>query len=91
MHVLDSNLKEYIHEAVGICGASAGPFGGARVVENMLPVMRELGLVTIHHADKVNYLGGPGALVSCDLGFGACFKKCTVALPAARRAMRIAR
>ena len=26
---------------------SAGPFGGARVIENLLPVMRELGLVTI--------------------------------------------
>ena len=26
---------------------SAGPFGGTRVIENMLPVMRELGLVTI--------------------------------------------
>ena len=46
-HVLDSNLKEYIHKAVGICGVSAGPFGGTRVVENLLPVMRELGLVTI--------------------------------------------
>ena len=46
-HVLDSNLKEYIHKAVGICGVSAGPFGGTRVVQNLLPVMRELGLVTI--------------------------------------------
>ena len=46
-HVLDTNLKEYIHKAVGICGVSAGPFGGTRVVENLLPVMRELGLVTI--------------------------------------------
>jgi NAD(P)H-dependent FMN reductase len=46
-HALDSNLKEYIHKAVGICGVSAGPFGGARVIENLLPVMRELGLVTI--------------------------------------------
>jgi NAD(P)H-dependent FMN reductase len=46
-HVLDSNLKEYIHKAVGICGVSAGPFGGTRVIQNMLPVMRELGLVTI--------------------------------------------
>ena len=46
-HVLDSNLKEYIHKAVGICGVSAGGFGGTRVIENMLPVMRELGLVTI--------------------------------------------
>ena len=46
-HVLDTNLKEYIHKAVGICGVSAGPFGGTRVVQNMLAVMRELGLVTI--------------------------------------------
>lgn len=46
-HALDSNLKEYIHKAVGICGVSAGQFGGARVIENLLPVMRELGLVTI--------------------------------------------
>src|SRR5438094_994918 len=46
-HVLDSCLKEYIHKAVGIVGVSAGPFGGARVIENLLPVMRELGLVTI--------------------------------------------
>lgn len=46
-HVLDSCLKEYIHKAVGIVGVSAGPFGGARTIENLLPVMRELGLVTI--------------------------------------------
>lgn len=46
-HVLDSCLKEYIHKAVGIIGVSAGPFGGTRVIENLLPVMRELGLVTI--------------------------------------------
>jgi NAD(P)H-dependent FMN reductase len=46
-HVLDTNLKEYIHKAVGICGVSAGPFGGTRVIQNMLAVMRELGLVTI--------------------------------------------
>lgn len=46
-HVLDSCLKEYIHKAVGIVGVSAGPFGGSRVIENLLPVMRELGLVTI--------------------------------------------
>ena len=46
-HVLDSCLKEYIHKAVGIVGVSAGPFGGTRVIENLLPVMRELGLVTI--------------------------------------------
>lgn len=46
-HALDSNLKEYIHKAVGVCGVSAGGFGGTRVIENLLPVLRELGLVTI--------------------------------------------
>ncbi|HEV3410135.1 MAG TPA: NADPH-dependent FMN reductase [Chthoniobacterales bacterium] len=46
-HVLDTNLKEYIHKAVGVCGVSAGPFGGARMIQNILPVLRELGLVTI--------------------------------------------
>jgi len=46
-HALDTNLKEYIHKAVGICGVSAGGFGGTRMVQNLLPVLRELGLVTI--------------------------------------------
>jgi NAD(P)H-dependent FMN reductase len=46
-HVLDTNLKEYIHKAVGIVGVSAGPFGGTRVVQSLLPVARELGLVNI--------------------------------------------
>ena len=53
-HALDMNLKEYIHKAVGICGVSAGPFGGARVIEALLPVMRELGLVTIF--EDVNFV-----------------------------------
>ena len=46
-HALDTNLKEYIHKAVGVCGVSAGSFGGTRVIENLLPVLRELGLVAI--------------------------------------------
>jgi NAD(P)H-dependent FMN reductase len=44
-HALDMCLDEYIHKAVGLCGVSAGPFGGARVIENLVPVVRELGLV----------------------------------------------
>jgi len=48
-HILDTSLKEYIHKAVGLCGVSAGSFGGTRVIENLLPVMRELGLVTIFY------------------------------------------
>jgi NAD(P)H-dependent FMN reductase len=46
-HVLDSCLKEYIHKAAGIVGVSAGPFGGSRAIENLLPILRELGLVSI--------------------------------------------
>ena len=46
-HVLDSCLKEYIHKAAGVVGVSAGPFGGARVIQGLLPVLRELGLVCI--------------------------------------------
>src|SRR5229473_2107473 len=56
-HALDSNLKEYIHKAVGICGVSAGGFGGTRVVESLLPVMRELGLVTIFWDVNVSSAG----------------------------------
>ena len=46
-HVLDTNLPEYIHKAAGIVGVSAGVFGGARMIQNLVPVLRELGLVTI--------------------------------------------
>ena len=46
-HVLDSCLKEYIHKAAGVVAVSAGTFGGTRVVEHFLPVLRELGLVPI--------------------------------------------
>ena len=34
-------------KAVGIVGVSAGPFGGARGIQGLLPVVRELGLVNI--------------------------------------------
>ena len=53
-HVLDTNLAEYIHKAVGVVGVSAGIFGGARMIENLLPVLRELGLVTIFWDVNVN-------------------------------------
>jgi len=43
-HALDMCLEEYIHKAVAFCGVSAGPFGGARVIENLVPIVRELGL-----------------------------------------------
>ena len=42
--VLDLLLKEYIHKAVGLVGVSAGPWGGTRVIEALVPMVRELGL-----------------------------------------------
>jgi NAD(P)H-dependent FMN reductase len=42
--VLDLLLKEYIHKAVAFVGVSAGPWGGTRVIESMVPMARELGL-----------------------------------------------
>ena len=56
-HVLDSCLKEYIHKAAGIVAVSAGPFGGTRVIETSLPVLRELGLVTIFWDVNVRSVG----------------------------------
>lgn len=43
--ILDLLLKEYTHKAVGIVPVSGGGWGGTRVVENLIPVLRELGLM----------------------------------------------
>lgn len=43
-YVLDMLLREYIHKAVGLVGVSGGGFGGVRVIESLLGVVRELGL-----------------------------------------------
>lgn len=42
--VMDLLLQEYIHKAVGLVGVSAGGFGGTRVIEALVPMVRELGL-----------------------------------------------
>jgi NAD(P)H-dependent FMN reductase len=42
--VLDLLLREYVHKAVAFVGVSAGPWGGTRGIEAMVPVVRELGL-----------------------------------------------
>lgn len=46
-HVLDLNYKEYLHKAVGVCGVSAGPFGGVRAIEALLPTFKAFGLSPI--------------------------------------------
>lgn len=56
-HALDSCLSEYIHKAVGLVGVSSGPFAGIRVVQSLLPVMRELGLVTIFWDINIGQVG----------------------------------
>lgn len=56
-HVLDSCLQEYVHKAVGLVGVSSGPFAGTRVVQSLLPVMRELGLVTIFWDGNIGQVG----------------------------------
>ena len=56
-HVLDSCLTEYVHKAVGLVGVSSGPFAGLRVVQGLLPVMRELGLVTIFWDINIGSIG----------------------------------
>jgi len=43
--VLDVLYDEYQNKAVGIAGVSTGPWGGARAIEALLPVVRELGLI----------------------------------------------
>ena len=42
--VLDLLLEEYIHKSVAFVSVSAGPWGGTRVIEAMVPMVRELGL-----------------------------------------------
>src|SRR5207244_3263160 len=40
-HVLDTNLKEYIHKAVGVCDVYARQFSGARMVTGLHPLLTE--------------------------------------------------
>jgi len=48
--LLDSLYDEYRDKAVGMCGVSDGPMGGARVVEHIKPVLIELGMWPIRSA-----------------------------------------
>lgn len=63
--VLDLLLKEYIHKAVAFVGVSAGPWGGTRVIEACIPMVRELGL-----AATFTDLNFPNAASKFDNGGG---------------------
>ncbi len=45
--ILDLNIKEYIHKPVSLVGVSNGPFGGVRVVQQLVSIVRRLGMVPI--------------------------------------------
>jgi NAD(P)H-dependent FMN reductase len=93
-HVLDSNLKEYIHKAAGICGVSAGPFGGARMIQSLLPVLRELGLVTIFwdvYFGTAGKLFDPATGKMTDAAYSGRLKKFVDELVWMSRALRFAR
>jgi NAD(P)H-dependent FMN reductase len=42
--VLDLLLREYVHKSVAFVGVSSGAWGGTRVIEALVPMVRELGL-----------------------------------------------
>lgn len=46
--VLDSLYPEYKDKRVALCGVSKNIFGGARMVEMLLPVLHELQMITVH-------------------------------------------
>ena len=41
--LLDNDLGNYNHKPVVIAGVSSGPFGGARMIENLVNTLRFLG------------------------------------------------
>jgi len=56
-YLLDLNMKEYIHKPVACIGVSSGPFGGTRVIESLMPVLREVGMVTSFADVNVSKVG----------------------------------
>lgn len=52
--LLDSLYPEYRHKAVAMVGVSSGPWGGVRAVENLTPVLKELGLVVSQFALNID-------------------------------------
>jgi NAD(P)H-dependent FMN reductase len=45
--MLDSEYKNYQYKPVAFCGVSAGPWGGVRAIEALVPVTRTFGMVPI--------------------------------------------
>ncbi len=68
---LDTLYAEYMRKAVGIAAVSNGPFGGARMVENLLPVLHDLGLVaikpTLYFKNIAGAFGPDGSPLEADM------------------------
>lgn len=47
--MLDSEYGNYTHKPVGLAGVSNGQWGGIRALEQLLPTLRKLGLVTLQN------------------------------------------
>lgn len=61
--LLDNLDEELDHKPVGICGVSSGPFGGARMIKSLQPIITQLGGVgMIHnvHVSMVNEILNKG-------------------------------
>ncbi|MFQ5452007.1 MAG: NADPH-dependent FMN reductase [Candidatus Paceibacterota bacterium] len=56
--MLDSELKNYIHKPVAFAGVSSGQWGGVRAIENLIPVVREIGMVVTFADIQFPNIGG---------------------------------
>lgn len=48
--MLDLLYEDYFHKPVGVCGVSAGPFGGARMVEQLKAVLVEFHMIPVRNS-----------------------------------------
>jgi len=55
--LLDSMFDEYNDKPCGVCGVSAGGFGGARVIDHIKPVLIELGMVPLGRSMSFSRVG----------------------------------
>jgi NAD(P)H-dependent FMN reductase len=54
--LLDAADDEYAKKPIGICGVSSGPFGGARMIQSLKPILTQLGMVPIIHNVHISHV-----------------------------------
>lgn len=55
--LLDSAKKEYFYKVASVIGVSSGSFGGSRVIEHLVPVLREVRMTTTRDSTYVTNVG----------------------------------